>query len=201
MNFKTVALYFLAGVTIFSGLAGKVMAQYTYGGGSVKSIVIDKKVGQLGINQYLDNISYNQKIFFENEIVEYKVRVENTGNESLQNIKVKDFLPSYLVLILYPGQKDKNLVTWEISTLGPGESREYLIKAKVEELSSGFGRKMLTNKAEVRVGDLYDSDTASFFIGNKEVPETGGTSVFSISLILLSSIGLAIVIRKLARGF
>jgi uncharacterized repeat protein (TIGR01451 family) len=81
---------------------------------------IDKKVRDINWNYYLDNISTATKVFNNGEIVEFKIKVTNTGTTNMRNIKVRSITP-FLKLIFYPGTYDStnNKVDWTMMSLMP----------------------------------------------------------------------------------
>ena len=169
-----------------------------------KEISVDKKIKEINQKEYVDNITASNRTFFEKDIIEFQVKVENIGNEDLKNIKVKDILPEHLSLIFYPGKfnKDNNEIEWSIENLAPGENKKYLIRAKIEnssQISAALAKK--TNRVEVVVDNLNDSDTASYFIGKPIVPETGASDII-IKTILIALTGTGgFYFRKLASGY
>lgn len=168
-----------------------------------KEISVDKKLRSIGDTQYFDNIEALKKTFFENDVVEFQVKIENIGNETVSNIKVKDTLPKYLALIFYPGilNKDTNVIEWSIDKLEAGQSKNYLIRAKINGSAQIANTTKQTNNAKVTVDELTDSDNASYFIGSSTVPATG-VSGLAIQTALVAATGLSgFYFRKLARGY
>lgn len=180
----------------------KAYSQYYYSTENKKEISIDKKIRGINQSEYVDNITASNKIFFEKEIIEFQIQVENIGNETLNNIKVKDILPEHLGLIFHPGSFNGiNQVEWTVDTLAPGENKKYLIRAKIQNISQINNLTKETNKAEVTVENLNDNDTASYFIGKPTVPDTGASDII-IKTILVALVGTGgLYFRKLARGY
>lgn len=181
----------------------KAYSQYYSANENIKQISIDKKLREVNQNEYVDNITASKKTFFEKDIIEFQVKVENIGNETLNNIQVRDNLPNYLGLIFHPGTFDdgNNQINWTIKSLNPGEVKKYLIRAKIQNSVDINHLTKETNKVEVSVDDLGDSDTASFFIGKIIVPDTGAsdTIVKTVLIALVATSGF--YFRKLARGY
>ncbi len=181
----------------------KTYSQYYSSSESKKEISIDKKLRKLNQPEYVDNIEASTKTFFEKDIIEFQINVENIGNETLNNIKVKDILPDYLDLIFYPGtfNKTENKVEWTIEKLNAGEVKPYLIRAKIKNTNKINTLTKKTNRAEVNVDNLNDSDNASYFIGKSTVPDTGASDII-IKTILVALAGTSgFYFRKLARGY
>ncbi len=182
----------------------KAYSQYYSSTETKKEISVDKKLRGINQREYIDNITASNKTFFEKDVVEFQIKVENIGNQTLNNVKVKDTLPNYLALIFYPGtfNSENNQIEWNIDTLNPGEVKKYLIRAKIQnsdQLSASLTKK--TNRVNVNVENLNDSDTASYFIGRPIVPDTGASDVI-IKTILVALAGTGgLYFRKLARGY
>ena len=180
----------------------KVNAQY-YSTENKKEISIDKKVRSIGDTQYSDNIEASRKTFYEKDVIEFQIKIENIGNQRLDTVKVKDTLPKYLGLIFYPGsfnEKD-NSVEWNIDRLEPGESRIYLIRARIQDSTKLSILTKQTNSVETKADTLGDSDTASYYIGNTIVPDTGAADVAVKTLLIVSIAASGFYFRKLARGY
>ena len=130
--------------------------------------------------------------------------MENTGDVDLKNIKVTDNLPPFLKLIFFPGNFDEtnNKVEWTIDELNVGESKDYLIRAKIDQSEYVKTLAKETNAAKVCVDEICDKDDASYFIGNGvSIPNTGDTGLLIKTGIVLS-LGLGgFLFRKYARGY
>lgn len=178
-----------------------VGAQYN-AGAETKSISVDKKVSSIKDNVYFDNIDKSQKLFYAGDIIEYSVAIENTGKDTLKNIKVVDSLPPYLSLIFNPGTYigDKNSLEWTIETLNSGEVKTYNIRAKINSYSLKNTSK-LTNNVKVTVDNVSDSDNASIFLGINTIPATGDNTL-PIKTAVVIALGLGgLYVRKFARGY
>lgn len=189
---------------LFSFLAPKGVRADSYSSGDEKTISIDKKVRSMNASEYQDNISATEKVFYEEDIVEFKVKVENTGDTLLKNIKVTDTLPPFLKLIFNPGTFDStnNKVDWTIDELKAGESKDYLIRANIDQSENVKTLTKETNIANVCVDEICDKDDASYFIGDGvSIPNTGDTGLLIKTAIVLSLTGAGFLFRKYARGY
>ncbi len=174
-----------------------------------RQIVVDKEVKAPSQDNWHENLSSEVITFAGENYVEFKIKVKNTGDEELKNIKVIDALPSQIKPIEYPGEYNEGNhdVTWHIDRLGEGEEKEFYIKAQIKNNDSlEQGRLFcVNNKAEGRSEtDEYDSDTAQFCIdtrilGQETLPESGGNTLIA-TLLATSIIGAGILIRKIGRG-
>lgn len=182
-----------------------VRAQYYQPGAASKSIVVDKKVRAVNQTNYFDNLTSSQKLFFDNDLIEFSITIQNGGQETLRNIDVKDFLPKNLRLIFNPGtfNANGNTVEWKIDQLNPGESKNYLIRAKIIgvanlKLTSNL---QLTNTASANVDNISDQDRSSYFIGVQTIPKTGNNDILVKTILILSVASGSVYLRKVARGF
>lgn len=187
-------------------MPSKVSAQYYSQSNVNKSISVDKKVRNVNDSQYVDNISADKEVFADDDLVEFKITVLNNGNETLTNVNVGDSLPTNLSLIFYPGTLDKtnNSLKWSIDSLKPQESKDFLIRAKMVNIStllSGESTKKLTNFVEAKANDVSDKDTASIFVGLKTSPKTGDNSLALKTVGVLSILVSCVYLRKYARGY
>jgi hypothetical protein len=183
-----------------------IWAQY-YGGNEVKkSIVIDKKLRPIKDFKFYDNLDRGQKVFVEGNFIDFKIDIENSGTEKLDKVEIKDILPKYLELVFYPGSYDptNNVISWSIINFNPGESKTYLIRARIKGLTGSENTitvNKLVNRSEVRSGDLFDSDTAFYYVQTKTTPSTGNENIILQTILVVSTAIGALGVRKLARGY
>ena len=186
-------------------MVSPVAAQYYGQNGESRQLVVDKKIKAVPETGYYDNIDKSVKVFYENDVVEFSVLIKNSGDQALEEIKVVDELPAGLSLLFYPGDydKDTNALGWLVEKLDAGESATYLIQARISgTTASEFDQtSQMTNKVEAWADDVADSDTASYFVGGKSVPETGDTSLMVKTLLVAMTVGVGTVLRKFARGY
>ena len=177
------ALLFVSSVQADSGQYGQ------YGGApQAVSIVIDKQVGKAGntkgaVVNYVDNFSPSDPRFSPGEKVYFQIKVKNTSNIDLSNIKVQDVLPEFIEPLEGPGTLDKvaRTITYNIDSLKSGEEKINNVLATVvaqEKLPADRGLMCLVNKAQVTVNDKGDADTAQFCVEKqvvtaKQVPTAG----------------------------
>jgi uncharacterized repeat protein (TIGR01451 family) len=204
-KFISISFAFGAIVILFLSLFNplKAYGQYYSQGGDDKEISIDKKVRSIGDTQYFDNIEASRKTFFEKDVVEFQIKVENIGNETLSNIKVRDTLPKYLSLIFYPGtfNEEKNSVEWFIDKLDPGQDKTYLVRAKIDNSTKLMYLTKQTNKGETCVYKLCDTDYSSYFIGKTTVPAAGAPDIVVKTILVALTATSGFYFRKLARGY
>jgi len=214
-NFSKLFLFLLL-ISLFGVLINpKNVKADSYSSDDQKTISIDKKLRSIHDSKYVDNISSSTRTFRNGDVVEFFVKVTNSGDTKLKNIKVTDNLPPFLKLIFYPGSYNStdNKVEWTIDELNAGHSQEFLIRAKIDKATEVKTLTRETNVASVRVDELGARDDATYYILHKEVstvedgkgeiivPVTGsGTLIFeTIGVISAGLTGLAL--RKKIRGY
>lgn len=180
----------------------KVYGQ-SYSQGEKVKLSIDKKIRSVGSTQYFDNIEASNKTFYENDLIEFQIKIENISDEVVYNIKAEDILPKYLTLIFYPGtfNNDQYIIEWNIDKLEAGESKTYLIRAKINDSEKLNALTKQTNKVESCGGGSCDQDYASYFIGKTTVPATGASDIALKTILVISTAATGFYFRKLARGY
>ena len=210
------SIAFLAGLFLIlssSSAFAAVRCESLYGGGETcvrtGELQIDKEICNPGKEngQYLscnvdngpfvDNLGPSDRNFTTNEEIVFKLKVKNVGDDTLFDIDVKDTLPTYLFLT---GDSDTD---FNIDKLNPGDSKEFIVKARVvaeNQLPADKSLVCTVNTAEVNDNnDEHDKDTAQFCISKKVLgvtvlPKTGSDYLLIASIVtLISSItGLAL---------
>lgn len=148
----------------------------------------------------------------------YEITVKNTGEVDLKDIKVIDYVPSYLTVTSVEGggSKDGSLIIWEGLSLDPNQSGTLRFNVKVNsDAPNGY---ILNNRvtAESKDRDLRDEARDTTVVERPAkvagkittptpvivpVPVTAktGAGFTAIASTLLGGSGLAFVIRR--RGF
>jgi uncharacterized repeat protein (TIGR01451 family) len=175
----------------------------SYSQGEKTKYPIDKKIRSVGDTQYYDNIESSNKTLYENDVIEFQIKIENISDEVVSNIKIEDFLPKYLTLIFYPGtfNEDQYIIEWNIDKLEARESKTYLIRAKINDSEKLNALTKQTNKAKSCGGGSCDQDYASYFIGKTTVPATGASDIVVKTILVISAAATGFYFRKLARGY
>lgn len=164
------------------------------------NVSIDKKIRPINETGLYDNISKDQKIFVNDDVIDYNIVIENTGKDILYNLIVTDFYPVVNQVIFAPGEIDKinRKVTWKIDTLAVGERKSYIFRAKVINANYSMSQ---TNVVQISSNDVFDRDTATFYVDGKSIPTTGSNDLVVKSGIVLSLSVIALALRKVARGY
>ncbi len=149
-----------------------------------KDITIDKKVKKPGTDNYYDNLFASDYKFSPEQEVVFLVKVKNTGDKGLEDVKYQDILPEYLKHVA--GDMD------ETFDLDIGQTKEFEIKAQVvskDSLPNSQGTYCVVNKAEAWMNGDKDSDTSQVCISKEgevlgiyELPKAGPEN--SLMLIL-----------------
>lgn len=177
-----------------------------------KTLSVDKKLRSIWDSEYVDNISSSTRVFAEDGILEFKIKITNTGTTNMKNIKVVDQLPPFLTLIFFPGTYNStdNRVEWKIDELNAGHSQEFLIRAKIDKSENVYTVTKETNVVTATVDEISEKDDAVYYIGNTGstsvdnqviVPETGNAALVleTIGVVTAGISGLAL--RKKIRGY
>lgn len=174
-NKKNYFSILLATLMLFSFFnVSSVSAQYTSSqGGPNTTFLIDKKIFNPQTLQYVDNLSRDQYLFIPNQTVDFQLVVTNTGNQDLTNLDITDQLPAELAYVS-GGSLDKGgQPHFYISTLTPGQSQTFFLKAKVNVDPNLAGIICPVNLAQAQTGSLLDQDTSALCIQKniiKQVP-------------------------------
>ena len=174
-----------------------------------RQIVVDKEIKATSQENWHENLSSNTITFASENYLEFKIKIKNTGDKELKNIKVIDNLPHEVKPIEHPGDynQDNHNITWHIDQLDKGEENEFYLKVQIKHDNNLEQGRLVCprNRAEARSEtNEYDSDSASFCIdtrilGAETLPEAGNGTLIA-TLIAGSIIGLGFFARKIGRG-
>jgi len=202
-------------------LAGKVFAGECtpiYGGGvscpKRGEIIIDKQIANPDSGVFVDNLTEFDAKFDPEEEITFRLFLRNTGNESINEIEVKDIFPDFTTFISGPGEfkreETKNgTLTFKVFNLAAGESREYWIRAKAfpaKDLPENTICKIV-NRAQAKADDRFNEDLAQFCIARqpvtkggvpvvKEVPKTGAAEMALLGVSFSALTGIGLKLRK-----
>lgn len=149
-----------------------------------KSFRIEKEVRVKDEGDFEDKLVLDEDEV--DEVIEFRIRIENEGEVEVDNMKMEDFLPEEMDRVGGDGLTEY----WD--DFEPGEDITFYIDAEIDEdeFDNDNFEKCVVNKAEVRYdGDFEGSDTATVCYGDVEVtelPETGfGTTMAPLGLGLI----------------
>ncbi|MFH1896602.1 MAG: hypothetical protein ABH814_04025 [bacterium] len=182
-------------------------------------LVINKQVSygdERDNGRWYDAIAKDKRIFGSNDSFYYHILVENTGNVTIEDVKLEDRLPSYLYWVSGNGsfESGSNLVTADLGDLSAGAkiTVEYQVKVK-EVLPSG--ERTQENVVTVE-SDNYDdlSDSTVVWIKGpqivttiveeepeevKKLPETGAHYLLINLILAAGSLVTGLGFRKLEK--
>jgi len=198
------------GFLILSLITAKSVRADNYdNGGDGRQIVVDKEIKAISQEYWHENLSSQTITFAAENYLEFKIKIKNSGDKELKNIKVIDNLPYEVRPIEHPGDynQDNHNITWLIDQLDKGEENEFYLKVQVKPTDNlEQGRLVcLHNRVEARSEtNEYDYDTARFCIdtrilGVEVLPEAGNETLIA-TLIATSIIGFGFLARKIGRG-
>ena len=206
----SIAVFSLLGLTLLN--PGLVRADSYSSDDNRKTLSVDKKIRSLEWSYYVDNVSNSRKIFYNGDIIEFKIKVTNTGTTNMRKIKVTDNLPPFLKVIFSPGNYNStdNKVEWTIDELNAGHSQDFLIRAKIDQATEVRTVTKETNVVIASVDEINEKDDAIYYIKGVGVtgeystvvlPETGSLDLVfeTIGAIGVGISGLAL--RKKIRGY
>lgn len=182
---RKVTTIFIAFMAIVMGtmLAQKPVMAGSYDGPDIrKDITIDKRVALPNGDHvtYVDNISSGTYTFRPDNTVWFELRIKNTSNVDLINVKVADFGPQYFQLleeggILIDGQ---NILNIEAGDFKAGEEKVFIVKGRINNKNAvPNGVTCITNRARAGAGGVADEDTAQFCFSKNEPTPTPVTVV------------------------
>ncbi len=173
-----------------------------YGGGqtcvSIGQLLVSKTVLNPDNNQFVDNLGLSNHHFAPGEQITFQIVVQNTGDNSLNNINVSDTLPAFVTL-------SSGQLSYTISQLNAGQSDTKQIKATVVSAGSLPAKQNViceSNLVNAGTSDQSSSDTSQFCIEKKVLgittfPPTGPkfSEVIIFTSIVLAFLG-AFLVKK-----
>lgn len=115
----------------------------TYGGGSDCTSIkftIDKLVqAPTKGGQFVDNLGVNDSKYVPGSSINFKIKVQNTGTDTIQKIDVVDTFPQYLAFTTgVGGTYDKNTRTlkFSINNLEAGKTQEVTVTAQAADTAA-----------------------------------------------------------------
>jgi len=184
---------------------------------SSQSILIDKQVGKpVGVTkggvtevEYVDNLTLSDTRFKPGAEVDFKIRVKNTSNVTLNSVTVTDTIPAYIEPIEGPGTYDSTtrIITVNAGSFAPNEEKVYFLKTQLygqDKLPSDKGLMCITNYAKAYNDNTSDDDTAQFciekeVIGVTQAPKAGPELNFLLLAGQMGILGVGVLIKKKAK--
>ncbi len=140
--------------------------------------------GDLSINKTVRNVTSSNSGYFEsvnaqnNDRLEFRIQIQNTGNTTLNNVFVRDTLPNYLSYVYGSAQIDDSFLSDQIisggvniGSLFAGNSRIIIFDATVNSYNYNgynfYGSQTLTNYAYARADQVSErNDSATIYISS-----------------------------------
>lgn len=190
----------VATLTVASMAMGNVYAQ-SYGGGTEtrnRSFSVRKEVRFKGDNEWFKRIGGVKK----GDTVEFRIRVENTGDSTVNDMKLTDFLPSETIRT----GGDELISQWDNFKDGSTKTFEIEAQVKDSEFTSDLTENCVVNRAKVE--RFYEDEwtevgsaAATVCYGDtslvvRELPKTGATQNIALSMAGLGFIALGLFLKK-----
>lgn len=141
---------FLSAAVIFSFSVAQVSADGTsygsqngtpcvpvYGGGTQcprpGQVLINKKVKNPASGVFVDNLGPTDPKYRPQQVVIFRITVQNPGDSSIDSITVTDTLPDFVDFMTGPGAYNSSTrgVTFTVTNLASSESRDFDVTARV----------------------------------------------------------------------
>jgi len=175
---------FVIAASMFAPSVKADMCNTQYGGTTEckpSDLTINKQVKypiNRDVNPFVENLTTTDPTFAADSEVSYRIIVKNGSGETF-NAEVKDFLPPYMTFIAGPtgmtyDETNRTLFV-KLENLIAGETRSFDIRAKIvgaNAFPSGKSLFCVTNVAEVKALNRFDSDSAQACIGNGTIGVT-----------------------------
>lgn len=170
-----------------------VRCETEYGVGEVCreiKLEVDKEVWDPYDERFEENLFLDEKNykFAPGEIIRFKIKVTNVGDETFDKVNVEDYLPNYLVL-------ESGELSFEIYDLTPGETEKREFEAKVVSAEMFPDNTIICedNRAKAWSGDDSDEDTARVcliekVLGVEELPPTGPENWLTVLVLTVASV-------------
>lgn len=220
-----VHIIFLVTILVFLLLSPHLFAsQYgQYGAPApTQRVLIDKMVGKpadpardFDDTEYVDNLSPSDPRFKPGQTIIFRIKVKNISDDTIDEIRVKDFLAPYLESFEGPATIDNGKIEFWVDDLDEDEEQIFHIKAKIksqDDLPSDKTLLCVINKAEAFIDDeRSDEDSSQFCIEKqilgaavtptptsflKEIPKTGASGNSFVLLGMIFSLTTGFFLMK-----
>ena len=188
----TAILSLATGAIVLTALSGQALAaeskcQVVYGGGQICETVtrftLDKKIQSFSKGgTFVDNIAQADGTFAPGQQVAFRITVQNTGDNTIEDLDVADILPEELEFVSGPGNydADSRTISYTIDRLEAGATDEQTFIARIKEAGALPQENVIctTNSARaIAANNSTAEDTADFCIA-REVPTKDTPQVF-----------------------
>ncbi len=144
-----------------------------YGGGvqcpRVGQVLVNKTVQNPATGVFVDNLGPADPKYRPEQVVTFHIDVQNSGDQTLDTVTVKDALPSYVDFMSGPGSYDSNsrVLTFTVNNLAGGTDQQYEVKVRTVHpavLPSDKNVVCLVNTVDAASGGESDHDESQFCI-------------------------------------
>lgn len=195
------------------GVYGQNGCVPVYGGGvqcpRVGQALINKTVRNPSTGIFVDNLGPSDPKFRPSWLVNFRITVQNTGDQTLNNVKVTDTLPDFVDFTSGPGSFDPNskTLTFNVTNLTGGASRTFDVAARAVHAAVLPADKSIVcsvNTVDAMVTDTNqtDRDSSQFCIEKEmtvpSVPTAGPREWLLTVAGLASSLTAGLYLRKKA---
>ncbi len=161
---------------------GQSQCQPIYGGGQVcvqsGNIVVNKTVQNPKTLTYVDNLGMNDIKYSPDQTINFQITVSNVSDNEVQNIKVVDTLPQYVLFTSGPGTYDPkaNTLTFTLSSLAGKKSQTFTVTGRIASYDTitQTGITCVVNQAMETSNNQTSTDNAQFCIEKPSVTPTPG---------------------------
>lgn len=184
---KTVFTAIVSAITFLLAVSptnAAVSCQPIYGGGQscvqTANLVIEKKVEDPTTGAFVDNlIGQNDPRFNPDQTINFQITVSNTGGQNIGKVTIQDIFSQFVTFIAGPGSMNGNTLSFDLSNLGPNETRTFNITGRIvpaNQLPNGTicGEKEGAVNKAIAIADGQVEDKANFCIQNVVLAATPG---------------------------
>ncbi len=176
-----------------------------YGGGvqcpRVGQVLINKTVRNPSTGIFVDNLGPSDPKFRPAWLINFQITVQNTGDQTLDDVKVTDKLPDFVDFTSGPGSFDNNskTLTFDVGSLAGGTSRTFDVVARVVHAAVLPADKSVVcpvNTVDAVVTDTNqtDRDTSQFCIEKEMVVPSVPTAGPEHWILSIAGLGTALTI-------
>lgn len=186
------------GIPVYGG-APIYGGQPVYGGGVISprsgEVLVDKMVKNPATGIFVDHLGPTDPKYKPREIITFQIKVNNAGEETLNEVNVTDSLADYVDFMTGPGSfdADSGKLTFKVENLTGGDSRTYEIRGRISHQAVIPEEKNVicpVNVVEAETEGKSDRDESQFCIEKEmEVPVVpkAGPEHWVLSLIGIAS--------------
>jgi len=173
----------------------------------IRQLTVDLKAKGFTQSTFIDELKSTDINFGPNDKYQLQLRIYNTGNRNQTNIKVRQIIPTFVTT-----DSDREFTIPQIAA-GDTYTKNIVVTIKDKQnVPAKLTRGQINVNATSEVG-TQSGDSLAFYVGNGTystqtstssaavLPKTGNTSLIFGSLLALSTLGISLYLRRLARGY